>query len=623
MTDPNPNPEYAFPGWVSMIVGFFLDLLKIAIKIAILLVLLVVGLLVIVVPLVFLSPAVMIILLIAIPFGGLYRHSLARRYLIRKISPLFAGVAVALCTMMVIVVLSIMGGFLDMLKDAGRAHMGDVMLTAGGRGGFAHYEQIIAELEKLPEIERAIPIIQSPGLLQMTFDAAFDGKGFKDTRFVLAIGVNTRDLAEVTAFKDTIYWTQERLAEMKKYRERSLEDWKKSKKPYENKPMDEISKDVIRDLNKKLRIYQGLDTTLRVIDNRDLVNAALDLKSPWSGSRNDLAGIILGIEVNRFNNRNDEGGYFFVPHSIVGWKVSLTVPTTTASGTTFDSNDEDFVVVNETHSGYADVDEKFAFIPFERLQNMMNMQSGSEVVTGPDGAPIINDDGEVELTGWHKPARCSEIHIRAASGISSVELKKVITKRFETENGILDQIRADALRNKVRFDSSLFGMQYITWQDKNQGMINAVTNEKRLLAFLFGFISTVAIVLIAVLFYMIVMEKTRDIGILRAIGASRAGVASIFLGFASAVGTVGAALGATMGCLIVHYINEIHDWLGSTFGLVIWSKKTYFFDSIPNNINPFEVTIIIIIAIGSSLVGALIPAWKASRVNPIESLRYE
>jgi lipoprotein-releasing system permease protein len=82
-------------------------------------------------------------------------------------------------------------------------------------------------------------------------------------------------------------------------------------------------------------------------------------------------------------------------------------------------------------------------------------------------------------------------------------------------------------------------------------------------------------------------------------------------------------MGLLLGWLIVRYINEIHTWLGKTTGLIIWNPEVYAFDTIPNTMNPHEVFWIVVIAIASSVLGALVPAIRAARMNPVEALRWE
>jgi lipoprotein-releasing system permease protein len=153
--------------------------------------------------------------------------------------------------------------------------------------------------------------------------------------------------------------------------------------------------------------------------------------------------------------------------------------------------------------------------------------------------------------------------------------------------------------------------------------LGAVEKEKALVTFLFAMISIVAIFLIFCIFYMIVVEKTKDIGIVKSVGASSAGVAGIFLGYGLAIGIVGAGLGLLVAYVIVKNINEIHTFLGERLGLVMWNPEVYAFDIIPNTMDPTEVFWIMVIAVISSVLGALVPAIRAAQMEPVEALRWE
>ena len=163
-----------------------------------------------------------------------------------------------------------------------------------------------------------------------------------------------------------------------------------------------------------------------------------------------------------------------------------------------------------------------------------------------------------------------------------------------------------------------------TWEDRQIQFIAAVEKEKILVTLLFGIISLVAVVLIGCIFWMIVVQKTRDIGIIKSVGASASGVATIFVGFGAVVGVLGAALGAVGGSVFVWYINDIQDWLVSIHPqLQVWSPDVYTFDRIPNVVKWHEVAIISAVAVLASVLGALIPAVLAGRVWPVKALHYE
>jgi lipoprotein-releasing system permease protein len=163
----------------------------------------------------------------------------------------------------------------------------------------------------------------------------------------------------------------------------------------------------------------------------------------------------------------------------------------------------------------------------------------------------------------------------------------------------------------------------MTWEESQAHIIGPVQKERMLVTILFAIISLVAVALVLCILYMIVLQKTRDIGIVKSIGGSSGGVAAIFITYGAAVGLVGSALGLTLGTLFVWYINQVQDFLVWAFNFRVWDLAVYSFDEIPHAVDPKDAAVIAAIGILASTTGSLAAAWRAGSMQPVEAVRYE
>ncbi|MCU0724243.1 MAG: ABC transporter permease [Planctomycetes bacterium] len=131
-----------------------------------------------------------------------------------------------------------------------------------------------------------------------------------------------------------------------------------------------------------------------------------------------------------------------------------------------------------------------------------------------------------------------------------------------------------------------------TWEDQRRNFLNAISNEKGLIAIIAGMAFIVTGFMIFSILSMIVTMKTRDIGILKALGGTTGGVLRIFLVNGLLVGLVGGALGLLFGLLFVHHINEIKELLNRLFGWEPFPQNIYLFSEIPTRVVPGEVAIV-------------------------------
>jgi len=161
------------------------------------------------------------------------------------------------------------------------------------------------------------------------------------------------------------------------------------------------------------------------------------------------------------------------------------------------------------------------------------------------------------------------------------------------------------------------------WMEMNRNLFAALKLEKIIM-----FIIVVLIVLVAAFniistLIMVVMEKNKDIAILKSMGAPSGGILKIFVIEGGIIGLVGTVLGTISGLAIALNLENLIDFLENLFGFKILSRDVYYIEKFPSQVNPFDVSLIVITAILISLLATLYPSWRASKLDPAEALRYE
>ncbi len=122
---------------------------------------------------------------------------------------------------------------------------------------------------------------------------------------------------------------------------------------------------------------------------------------------------------------------------------------------------------------------------------------------------------------------------------------------------------------------------------------------------------------------MAVQEKYADIAILRTLGASPVSIMAIFVLQGSIIGLVGLAAGVAGGLAIAHNLDVVIPALETLTGATLWNKEIYYINELPSKVLPADVIGIVSVSFMLTLLAALYPSWRASKVNPAEALRYE
>ena len=282
------------------------------------------------------------------------------------------------------------------------------------------------------------------------------------------------------------------------------------------------------------------------------------------------AGIVLGIALASFRDTEGTDQFVLVP----GDDVKLTFPN---AGTPPTGVSQNLTVVDFYESKMSEYDSSFVFIPIQKMQQWRGMVDPSTNI-----------------------GRVNSIQIKLKPGADPAVVRDAIAAAFPEE---------------------LYHVQ--TWKDKQSAVLAAVQLETAILNVLLFLIIAVAGFGILAIFFMIVVEKTRDVGILKALGASRQGIMGIFLTYGLSLGLVGSGVGLVLGLLFVRYINEIADVLGKLMGHEVFDPSVYYFFKIPTIVEPFTILWIVLGALAIAVAAAVFPARRAAALHPVEALRYE
>ncbi len=161
------------------------------------------------------------------------------------------------------------------------------------------------------------------------------------------------------------------------------------------------------------------------------------------------------------------------------------------------------------------------------------------------------------------------------------------------------------------------------WLQRNESFRNVLDVERTVMFIILSLIILVAALNIISGMMMLVKDKGRDIAILRTMGATKGAVMRVFLITGASIGVVGTLAGFVLGVVFCHYIDDIKQFVSWVTSTHLFDANIYYLTKLPADINPKETAAIVAMALALSVLATLYPSWRASRLDPVEALRYE
>lgn len=301
----------------------------------------------------------------------------------------------------------------------------------------------------------------------------------------------------------------------------------------------------------------------------------------------NMPGCVAGIAV--LFSRNSSGSYN-TPDSLIPAAISFTCFPLTAKGTLAQAGtgvveSKTFLLKNLIQTGTS-ADWENMYLPFNDAQ----------IISG-----LIDE-----------PKRASEIHIKFRKGIEINDGCAQIASLWQKF----------AAQNEQKESANLFkNVSVQNWKDFNRAVIAVAETQEALMIIVFAMIGIITVFIVFVVFYMIVSHKSKDIGVLKSVGASNSGMMGVFMLFAFWTGLIGSIIGSLAGWFFLAYINQIENWLYVHFDWQLYTRSMYFINQIPNRIDLLVLSGIILSAIAACLIGAVVPALQAARLDPVKQLQ--
>ena len=568
-----------------------------------------------------------------------YKHIVCLKYLFsgwKAVVPLISALPAALGVFLLILVFAIMDGFVSETREMTRGTLADVIVDAQ-LGGMPYYDEFADRIERIEGVEAATPVIQSYVVVRV--------KPSGEYRFVkpivrpcLLLGIRPAEKAKMGRFLSY------------------LESWRAVTREGD----DEKAK--MEQFLKYLRRLHAVDATPEALAHLLEVPAEYRAANQAEQSGVIAGKAVIGIPVTRYVPEDVTIGagrcvlawflaavatvvFLFIWRAAahrpgrVGWRVAMglaglsavglyvaalfapvhpgqvmrpevedypllgrgddlvvsTIPVRPSGALEMEPggiprvSSRVFALVDAFRSKYWEADSSHLYVDFGVAQQMAGME----------GSPAEG-----------VPARASQIQVKVRDPAAAGTVVGCIQRAWEA-------FQAE------RPEADLPHVTVNTWETQQRMILTVVEIERNITTLMLGLMFIGFAVLIALISYVVAYIKSRDVGILKAVGASDAGVGSLFLGYGLLIGLLGTAMGLIGALLMLHYLDPIEIWVNQTLNVNIFPREMYYFEHIPRHLSLWWCVGVSGAVLGLATLASMAGGLLAAIRQPVETLRYE
>ncbi|HVX35977.1 MAG TPA: lipoprotein-releasing ABC transporter permease subunit [Hyphomicrobium sp.] len=263
-----------------------------------------------------------------------------------------------------------------------------------------------------------------------------------------------------------------------------------------------------------------------------------------------------------------------------------------------------------------------------RLANQLHVGLG-------DSVTLVSPHGAATPFGTAPRSKSYQITSIFELGMSEYDRMMIFmplneAQKYFAKNGEVDVIEVivNDPENVDKFRAEILkaggpSIAVADWRQRNETFFNVLSVERNVMFIILSLIVLVAALNIISGLMMLVKDKGRDIAILRTMGATKGAVMRVFLITGASIGIVGTLAGLVLGVVFCWNIDSIKNFASWVTGTTVFDPSVYYLTKLPADINPHETGAIVVMALVLSVIATLYPSWRASRLDPVEALRYE